>query len=312
MPILIILGPLSNADPYGSRASFLLEGFGHKWMSLSYLSDEVDENWRTGLEYTLITQGDTHIYLYSRNEAKDVGHISPRGNWGERLDHLNSIGLRPVMWLMADDSPSLVDFNEGISHNRYIAENYDSKIDHYVIGLEVDEYWTADQVKALIEDLRQYTEKPIGVHLTPSTPLEYVESADVLYLQTGFGLSQEQFREKVRATLSASSKPVIVSEYHLDSTSAEAKQLGDIACQLGAIGTGNGRNIQACGQREAKNKVPKFAGSAALVLGGVAALMGLNVVMKNDWAQIGHDPDKGLGFRYGTGGEAIITYRMQW
>jgi len=310
MPILMILGPLSNADPYGSRASFLLEGFGHKWMSLSYLSDEVDENWRTGLEYTLITQGDTHIYLYSRNEAKDVGHISPRGNWGERLDHLNSIGLRPVMWLMADDSPSLVDFNEGIAHNRYIAENYDSKIDHYVIGLEVDEYWTADQVKALIEDLRQYTEKPIGVHLTPSTPLEYVESADVLYLQTGFGLSQEQFREKVRATLSASSKPVIVSEYHLDSTSAEAKQLGDIACQLGAIGTGNGRNIVLCGQRE--DKVPRVDGSAAILIGGVAALIGLNVYMENDYSSISYKPKEGVGFKYETDGKAFLTYRIRW
>jgi len=33
-------------------------------------------------------------------------------------------------------------------------------------------------------------------------------------------------------------------------------------------------------------------------------------VMQNDWAQIGHDPDEGLGFRYGTEGEATITYRI--
>ena len=65
-----------------------------------------------------------------------------------------------------------------------------------------------------------------------------------------------------------------------------------------------------CGHRE--DRVPKFDGSAALVLGGVAALIGLNVIIKNDWAQIGHDPDKGLGFKYETDGEAIITYRIRW
>jgi hypothetical protein len=107
-------------------------------------------------------------------------------------------------------------------------------------------------------------------------------------------------------------KPVVANEYSLYSESAQAKALGDRLCAEGAVGTGNGRNIQACGQREAKNKVPKFDGSAALVLGGVAALIGLNVVMQNDWAQIGHDPDEGLGFRYGTEGEATITYRIRW
>tara|TARA_R110002050_G_scaffold246377_1_gene384154 strand:- start:681 stop:1715 length:1035 start_codon:yes stop_codon:yes gene_type:complete len=246
----IMYASVSKGDLYGSSASFLL--MDTHGMSLSYLSSNVDDAWRKRMEDSLLANGDSHIYLYSQNEADDVGGVSPKPDWEARINHLNSRGLRPVMWLMADDSPSLaaLPLSKHKSHNAEIVKRFDSSVDGYVIGLEVDEYWTAAQTNEMILDLKKHTNKPIGVHLTPSTPLAYVTHADVLYLQTGFGLSQEQFREKVKATLSATSKPVIVSEYHLNSASLEAKALGDIACQLGAVGTGNGRNVTPCGQRE--------------------------------------------------------------
>ena len=276
-------------------------------MSLSYLSSPHDR--RLHMEESLIRNGDTHIYVYSRSEG-DGPRVFPQSDWEEKLDHLNRRGLKPVMWLMADDSPSLValSMEQHYAHNKEMVRRFDSKVDAYVIGLEVDEYWSVAQVNSLISELRKHTTKPIGVHLTPSTPIQYVENADVLYLQTGFGLSQEQFKEKVKATLSVSSKPVIVSEYHMNSASAEAKQLGDIACSLGAIGTGNGRNIQSC----KKEVIPEFGGSAALVIGAVAALIGLNVYMKNNYSAIGYIPEEGAGFNYTTDGKAILTYRIIW
>ena len=242
----------ANADLFGSSASFLQ--MNTHGMSLSYLSSEVNDAWRKRMEDSLLANGDSHIYLYSQNTADDVGDISPEPNWEARLNHLNNRGLRPVLWLMADDSPSLesLPLSKHKAHNAEMVRRFDDSVDGYVIGLEVDEYWTAAQPGEMILELKKHTNKPIGVHLTPSTPLAYVTHADVLYLQTGFGLTREQFREKVKATLSATSKPVIVSEYHLDSASAEAKALGDIACQLGAIGTGNGRNVDYCGQRQEK------------------------------------------------------------
>lgn len=308
---LIMLCGSVQADMYGSRASFLLKGFGHRWMTLSYLSNEVSDDWRSHIERTLLAAGDSHIYLYSRNHASDVGYVAPKDDWIIRLDYLNSIGLKPVMWLMADDSPNLVKLTmaEHADHNKLIAQRHDSQIDHYVIGLEVDEYWSASQVNELIADLKQYTDKPIGVHLTPATPLEYVVNADVIYLQTGFGLTPEQFKEKVKATLSATSKPVIVSEYHLNSTSPEAKQLGDIACSLGAIGTGNGRNIQLCGQRM---DVPEVRGSATVVLGLLAIAVGATVYMKNDYASIRTSNKEGIGMRYDTDGKVFLTYKILW
>ena len=259
----------ATADIFGSRASFLL--MDTEGMSLSYLSQNVDDAWRARMENSLLANGDTHIYLYSQNEADDVGNISPHPDWEQRLDHLNRRGLRPIMWLMADDSPSLaaLPLSTHKAHNAEMVRRLDSKVDGYVIGLEVDEYWTAAQTNELIQDLKQHTKKPIGVHLTPATPLEYATHADVLYLQTGFGLTQEQFREKVRATLSATSKPVIVSEYALQSDTAYARALGDIACEMGAVGTGNGRSsVNLCGQREQKKK--KWYDGPEIAVAGIA------------------------------------------
>ena len=259
----------ATADIFGSRASFLL--MDTEGMSLSYLSQNVDDAWRTRMENSLLANGDTHIYLYSQNEADDVGNISPRPDWEQRLDHLNRRGLRPIMWLMADDSPSLaaLPLSTHKAHNAEMVRRLDSRVDGYVIGLEVDEYWTAAQTNELIQDLKQHTNKPIGVHLTPTTPLEYVTHADVLYLQTGFGLTQEQFREKVRTTLSATSKPVIVSEYARQSDTANARALGDIACEMGAVGTGNGRSsVSLCGQREQKKK--KWYDGPEIAVAGIA------------------------------------------
>ena len=275
-----IYASVAKPDLYGSSASFLL--MDTHGMSLSYLSNNVDDAWRKRMEDSLLANGDSHIYLYSQNEADDVGGVSPQPNWEARINHLNSRGLRPVMWLMADDSPSLaaMPLSKHKSHNAEIVRRFDSSVDGYVIGLEVDEYWTAAQTNEMILDLKKRTNKPIGVHLTPSTPLSYVTHADVLYLQTGFGLSQEQFREKVKATLSATSKPVIVSEYHLNSASLEAKALGDIACQLGAVGTGNGRNVTPCGQREATVKKKWYKKYEKEMVGAGVALATLYVVSR--------------------------------
>ena len=56
---LTLLGQNSNADIYGSRASFLQ--MNTTGMSLSYLSQNVNDQWRTNMENSLLNNGDTHI-----------------------------------------------------------------------------------------------------------------------------------------------------------------------------------------------------------------------------------------------------------
>jgi hypothetical protein len=227
------------------------------------------------------------------------------------------------MWLMADDSPSLaaLPLSTHKAHNAEMVRRLDSKVDGYVIGLEVDEYWTAAQTNELIQDLKKRTNKPIGVHLTPATPLEYVTHADVLYLQTGFGLTQEQFREKVRATLSATSKPVIVSEYALQSDTANARALGDIACEIGAAGTGNGRSVVSCGPSVVKKKwyeQPEIAvaGIAMATLYAVTQFdlpLQLQATEENFLIGIGHEFDhSAIGISYRDDGAVMIKYRFDF
>jgi hypothetical protein len=315
----------ATADIFGSRASFLL--MDTEGMSLSYLSQNVDDAWRTRMENSLLANGDTHIYLYSQNEADDVGNISPYPDWEQRLDHLNRRGLRPIMWLMADDSPSLaaLPLSTHKAHNAEMVRRLDSKVDGYVIGLEVDEYWTAAQTNELIQDLKQHTNKPIGVHLTPTTPLEYVTHADVLYLQTGFGLTQEQFREKVKATLLATSKPVIVSEYSLQSDTAYARALGDIACEMGAAGTGNGRSVDFCGQREQKKIHWYKKYETEMVVAGITMValyavtrydLPLQLRATEDGYQIGAvkkiTKNQSIGLNYRDDGTVIAHYRIEF
>jgi hypothetical protein len=316
---------IAQSDIYGSRASFLLHNDLRNWMSLSYLSVNVDDAWRRRVENALINQGDTHIYIYSQNGDDGIGNVSPQSDWEVRLDHLNSRGLRPVLWLMADDSPNLASkpLSYHKSHNSEMVRRFDDKVDGYVIGLEVDEYWSAAQVREMVADLKAKTNKPVGVHLSPGIKPEYLDNADIIYLQTGFDLNESQFRAKVTEALSLG-KPVIVSEYHMDSSSTVAKRYGDIACQMGAVGTGNGRNVIFCGQQETQTKKKWYkkyeqemvvAGVAMVTLYAVTKLnLPLTMTATEDSFQIGTEMRIGI---HGIGGNysenrIMAIYRLNF
>ena len=316
---------IAQSDIYGSRASFLLHNDLRNWMSLSYLSVNVDDAWRRRVENALINQGDTHIYIYSQNGDDGIGNVSPQSDWEVRLDHLNSRGLRPVLWLMADDSPNLASkpLSYHKSHNSEMVRRFDDKVDGYVIGLEVDEYWSAAQVREMVADLKAKTNKPVGVHLSPGIKTEYLDNADIIYLQTGFDLNESQFRAKVTEALSLG-KPVIVSEYHMDSSSTVAKRYGDIACQMGAVGTGNGRNVIFCGQQETQTKKKWYkkyeqemvvAGVAMVTLYAVTKLnLPLTMTATEDSFQIGTEMRIGI---HGIGGNysenrIMAIYRLNF
>jgi hypothetical protein len=268
---ITLFGANALADIYGSRASFLL--MDTAGMSLSYLSDNVDDAWRRRMENALLANGDTHIYIYTQNEADDVGDVSPKPDWEARLDRLNSIGLRPMLWLMADDSPSLAGrpLSAHMAHNAEMVRRFDDKVDAYIIGLESDEYWDANSVTALVNHLKPLTDKPVGVHLTPGIKPAHYAAAEVIFLQTGFNLNEAEFRQRVAEAL-ALGLPVIVAEYDLQSDSNLSRRYGDIACEMGAIGTGNGRSVTKCGQREqAAKKKPWYQEyEEELVIVGIA------------------------------------------
>ena len=276
MLTLAPLGQNSNADLYGSRSSFLTGELGDpsSWkkrygMSLLYMSDgfgNLEE--RTAYKNKLIGNGDTHIDIYARAKTGGYHGITVDGyaNQRARLQELNNSGLKPVVWLTGEGRQG--DSKEPLSSTLSFIDHYvktnDDLVAGYVVCLECDEQYSAAEVNAMVDRVKANTGKHVAVHLTPgvgghSGNTNYYKGADFVYLQFGGHIHGNQVSDTKMALgmLKEALKlgiPVVANEYSIVSTSEQAKALGDLLCQNGAVGTGNGRNIHLCGQRETKKK----------------------------------------------------------
>ena len=231
--ILVMAAVVTTSLVADYKSSFLVDG--RSLSSLSYLSEDRDDDWRKDVRQIVLANGDTHFDIFARNTDKEWGTVNggPNSHWAGRLDNLNVSGLAPVIWLRSDDSPEIDALGLGnqLDYNDSVVASVDDKVSHYVACLECDEYYSAPEVNVIIQRLRQKTDRPIGVHLSPGLEGKeaYIQNADVIYLQTGFDLTEAEFREQVAYAVSLG-KPVVVSEYHINSNSDEARRLGDSAC----------------------------------------------------------------------------------
>ena len=231
------------------RSTFLVDGYAVS--SLSYLSDDRDDEWRATIRSIVLDNGDTHMDMLARNTDEPWGVVDGvNSSWGARLDSLNEAGLAPVVWMRGDDSPEIDALGLGnqLDYNDRVIAASDDKVSHYVACLECNEYYSVPEVNVIIQRMRQKTDKPIGVHLTRVPGNEqYLAQADIIYLQTGFNKTEAEFRNAIEHALTLG-KPVVVSEYAQYGTGAEARRFGDIACEYaGVVGTGNGRGSAICG-----------------------------------------------------------------
>jgi hypothetical protein len=228
-------------------------------MTLNYLHPDAN---KVGMRNAAKANGDTHIYVYSRNGGDgfnggpdfDLSIITPQPDWEAQLDTLNAVGLKPVLWLTPDDSPSIVrqSMDAQKAHFTNMVNRLDSKVTGYVPCLECDEYWDAATVNALVAHLKSITDKPVGVHLTSGLGghkgnMAYYANADYVFLQTGWDKTPAQIAAMVKQAMAVTGLPVVASEYAKESRTPAARALGDAACAAGAIGTGNGRSIVPCG-----------------------------------------------------------------
>ena len=277
---LIFLGSLifsgnCLADLFGVRSSFLTgnpnderswrDRFGNTLMYLSPTFGTPEE--RKAYRIRLKNNGDTHIDLYV--QARN-GHLAGGEIWPERLDfspklkELNDDGLKPVLWLIPESKHG--DHKQSMEahfafQNQMVAK-HDVLVSGYVVCLECDETFSAEQVNALVANLKAKTEKPVAVHLAPGVggfkrDINYYKGADFIYLQIGDHLHGNFTAdpEKAVAMLREAMKlgvPVVANEYSAVSEMPVARALGDLLCANGAVGTGNGRNVVECGQRPTK------------------------------------------------------------
>jgi hypothetical protein len=254
---IIAKSPELEAD---FKSSFLVDG--KAFSSLSYLSEDRDDEWRKEVRSIVLSNGDTHFDMLARNTDKDWGIVDGvNSQWGERLDALNAAGLAPVIWMRGDDSPEINALGLGnqLDYNDQVIAASDGKVSHYVACLECNEYYSVPEVNVIIQRMRLKTDKPIGVHLTRVPGNEaYLVQADIIYLQTGFDKTEAQFRAAIEHALTLG-KPVVVSEYNRNGTTAEARRFGNIACEYrGVVGTGNGRGSAICSDLAWKVKEEKF------------------------------------------------------
>jgi len=251
-----------------------------KWMTLNYLHPNANKN---GMRAAAKANGDTHIYLYSRNAGDNgggfnLGHINPQADWEAQLDLLNAAGLRPVMWLTPDDSRAITaqSLSAQKAHFSEMVRRFDDKVTGYVACLECDEYWSPAKVNALVIHLKSITDKPVGVHLTSGIGghkgnTSYYANADYIFLQLGWDNTSAEITAMVKQAMTVTGKPVVASEYAGESRSAAGRAMGDAACRAGAIGTGNGRSITPCGY-EAPPKETNFLKKHETELIGIAAV----------------------------------------
>ena len=160
MLTLGVVGQNSNAD---FRSTFLIDS--HRLSTLSYLSDDRSDAWRASVRGAI--SNDTHADILARNTDSVWGIVDGvGGNWRSRLQGL---GKKTVLWLISDDSPELYasGLDSQIDHQNKVVSEVDDLVSHYVLCLECDEYYSPAQVSTLISKLREKTDKPIGVHLTP-------------------------------------------------------------------------------------------------------------------------------------------------
>jgi len=249
----------------GHKASFLMEG--KNLFSHTYFSPQVSNATREKILRECVANGDDTIYVYLTNQgdyrskfinpcllpfdSDDWGArlYEPRmARWESEIEKMISMGLYPVFWLFADDSPVISGKSPEVLGG--LTDLLVKRFDQYAIGwvgaLEANEHMGFEQMKAIYAALNQNTSKPKGVHLTPMGHNEsgFWKLADYYFLQTNEPDKPEDvdtLKARVKVSIAYTKKKVVLSEYHINSYSKEAKSLGRAGMDAGADATGNGR-----------------------------------------------------------------------
>lgn len=154
----------------------------------------------------------------------------------KRIKQFRKEGLGVVLWLTTDDSSA---WNAELARNpqQYINDidslgwfKYASTV---VVGLELDEYWSANQVSSFVKALRTKYKGKIGVHQT-SGKTNYAGLADIMFYQTNPGKSTTQIASETKAALKCG-KPVNFFEMERQ----ENRTKCEAALNAGAYGVGN-------------------------------------------------------------------------
>ena len=225
------------------------------WSSLYYFG--FDEAKRHTVRDALVEAQYNSIYIFTLNIGDGV--ITPYGqggfsadtgdlntarveDWKAAVEDLLDHQLKPFIWLAGDDSPavaamSLQDWQTYVDHMVDAFEEYPIL---WVIGLEVDEYWTPTQSEQRRAYLASKTQHPVGVHLTISettnTATPYQHNFDFVMGQFHSPQDNAAYASQT-AAYTLPDVPWIASEFNVFGTGDGDEAVGSVTERSRDIGT---------------------------------------------------------------------------
>ena len=190
-----------------------------------------------------------HLFVSNKADGEYAGYSIYGGAWDwsidaafcetfrDRIAYCRGRGMAVVLWLFADDSSA---WNRAAAADfpRYLRDLESEGLLKYastvVVGLELDEYFNAAQVGALVQATRKVYGGKVGTHET-SGRAGFAGLADICFYQVSPGKSASQIEAEARKIKAAVGKPVNFFELsrHADRPLCEAAMKG------GAFAVGN-------------------------------------------------------------------------
>lgn len=179
-----------------------------------------------------------HLFLVNKGDGEGAGYTALDPATAKVMDRrirwAAKRGMGIVLWCMADDSSAWAKALDMDSLMRVCkAHGWLKLASTIVVGLEVEEYWSAAQVAAHIATIRRHYKGKVGVH-HGSGKTTYAGMADILFYQANPGKSPAQIAAETRKALGCG-KPV--NFFELDRH--ENRALSEAALSAGAYGVGN-------------------------------------------------------------------------
>lgn len=193
-----------------------------------------------------------HVFTMNKGDGECAGY-SPFGKnftsyavdkafadvMTKRIKELRKRKWAVVLWLAADDSSA---WTKDVVSNADKCEKYVKAIKDLgwfdeastvVAGLEMDEYWSANQAALMISTIRKHYKGKVGTHHC-SSKAPFAGLGDILFYQVEPGKNESQIKAETKKAL-AYGKPVNFFELQRNPN----RKLCEAALNAGAFAVGN-------------------------------------------------------------------------
>lgn len=191
-----------------------------------------------------------HVILANKSDGEKAGYsiYGPSFNYGNvdqnsvnvmlnRIKKIRKEGFGVILWLVTDDSTA---WCKKVSANpqQYVNDldrlGFFKEASTVVIGLEVDEYWSAGDCSKIYAAVKSKYDGKVGVHQV-SDKYDKAGTCDIMFAQVKPGTSTSTIKNFVKTIKSKTGKPVCMFEMERQEDRARSQA----ALDAGAYAVGN-------------------------------------------------------------------------